>query len=233
MNELIYDGKAKQIFTTDNENNVIMFYKDDAKAYNGIKKAKIKNKGIINNKISSLIFEHLNSCGIRTHFIERIDERSQLCERANVIPIEVICRNVACGSVCIRYGFEEGHVFESEIMDYCYKNDDLDDPYITFDTARELKLADRPTMKYIDVTARKINKILKEFFDDIDIILVDFKMEFGLNKDGEVILCDEISPDTARLWDKASKEKLDKDRFRRDMGRIEEAYFEILKRLNK
>ncbi|MEG2117194.1 MAG: phosphoribosylaminoimidazolesuccinocarboxamide synthase [Clostridia bacterium] len=233
MNTLLYDGKAKEIYATENENNVIMFYKDDTKAYNGIKKAKINNKGVINNKISSLIFEHLNESGIRTHFIKRIDDRNQLCEKVAVIPLEVICRNVACGSVCRRYGYDEGRVFKAEIMDYCYKNDDLDDPYINFDTAVELGLADKTTLKYIDVTARKINRILFEFFDKIDIILVDFKMEFGINASGEVLLCDEISPDTARLWDKESKEKLDKDRFRRDMGKIEEAYFEILKRLNK
>ena len=231
--QLLYDGKAKQILSTDDENQVIMYYKDDAKAYNGIKKAMIKNKGIINNKISSLIFTYLNECGIKTHFKSRIDDRGQLCERVDLIPMEVICRNVACGSLCIRYGFTEGKVFNSEIMEYCFKSDEMDDPYINFDVARELDVADKKILKHIDVTAREINRILKEYLDKIDIILVDFKMEFGINKDGEVILCDEISPDTARLWDKNSKESMDKDRFRRDMGKIEESYLNILKRLEK
>ncbi len=231
--QLLYDGKSKRILSTDDENQVVMYYKDDTKAYNGIKKAMIKNKGIINNKISSLIFTYLNECGIRTHFKSRIDDRSQLCEKVKLIPLEVICRNVACGSLCIRYGLHEGHVFSSEIMEYCFKNDDMDDPYINFDTARELNIADKKTLKHIDLTAREINSLLKDFLDKLDIILVDFKMEFGYNRHGVVLLCDEISPDTARLWDKESKEVLDKDRFRRDMGKIEESYLNILKRLEK
>ncbi len=230
---LLYDGKAKQVLSTDKADEVIISYKDDARAYNGIKKAKIKNKGILNNKITSHIFQHLNDNDVSTHLIKRIDDRNQLCKKVEIFPMEVICRNVACGSLCTRFGFPEGKVFSHEIMEYCYKSDELDDPHINFDIAVELGIADKKTLKYIDVTSRYINKILKEYFDKIDIILVDFKMEFGVDSEGNILLADEISPDTARLWDKSSKEKLDKDRFRRDLGRIEEAYAEILKRLDK
>lgn len=232
MSKMLYEGKAKQIFETDKPEQVIVHYKDDASAYNGIKRAQITNKGIFNNKISSIIYSYLEKEGIKTHFIERIDDRNQLCLRVNVIPIEVIVRNRAAGSMAQRLGLEEGMKPDNVIYEYCYKNDELDDPIINEHHAVALGLSTYEEMEKIHLITVKINTLLIELFESIGIILVDFKIEFGHLPDGSLVLSDELSPDTCRLWDADTQEKLDKDRFRRDLGRVGEAYSEILNRLS-
>ncbi len=231
--ELIYEGKAKQVYKTKDNDKVIIHYKDDATAFNGIKKASIQNKGILNNKISSVIYEHLNSKGIKTHYMGILNDRDVLCQKVNIIPLEVIVRNVAAGSFSKRLGIEEGTVLSISVFELCYKNDDLGDPIINDYHAEVLNIASNDELKIIYEIAKHVNKILKELFDNININLIDFKMEFGKDAEGNIILADEISPDTARLWDKKTNDKLDKDRFRRDLGKIEEAYQEILNRLEK
>ncbi len=229
--ELLYDGKAKQILATSNPKQIIMHFKDDATAYKGIKKASIKNKGIINNKISSIIYEKLNQENIPTHFIKILNDRDQLCDRVTIIPLEVIVRNVSAGSMAKRLGLEEGIISPNVILELCYKDDHLGDPLINDHHAVFLGICTYQELEFIYNIAKKVNKIIKELFDKLNIILVDFKIEFGKNTNGEIVLADEISPDTARLWEKDTLVKLDKDRFRRDLGKIEEAYIEILKRL--
>lgn len=229
--EMLYEGKAKQIFRTENENEVIVHYKDDATAFNGEKKAQIDNKGILNNAITSMIFEMLNKEGIKTHFIEKLNERDQLCKKVSIVPLEVIVRNVAAGSMAKRLGLEEGYKLKTTVFELSYKDDELGDPLINDYHAVGIGATTFGELNKIYEMTDKINNLLKEFFKKQNIDLIDFKIEFGRDENGEVILADEISPDTCRFWDSTTGEKLDKDRFRRDMGNVEEAYIEILNRI--
>lgn len=229
--ELLYEGKAKQIYRTEDQDQVIIHYKDDATAGNGEKKGTIKGKGVMNNKITTILFEMLEKNGIKTHFIKKIDDRNQLCEKVEIFPLEVIVRNIIAGSMAKRLGIEEGTTPPNRIMEICYKNDEFGDPLINDHHAVALNLATYEELEKIYSITDKINNLLRATFEEEGIIIVDFKVEFGKNKDGEILLADEISPDTCRLWDKETRQKLDKDRFRRDLGDIEEAYIEILKRL--
>ncbi|MBM6859716.1 phosphoribosylaminoimidazolesuccinocarboxamide synthase [Clostridium saudiense] len=229
--EKLYEGKAKQIFRTDNEENVIVHYKDDATAFNGEKKAQIQNKGVLNNQITSMIFEMLNKNGIKTHFIEKLNDRDQLCKRVEIVPLEVIVRNVAAGSMAKRLGLEEGFKLKTTVFELSYKDDSLGDPLINDYHAVGIGATTFEELNNIYEMTAKINDILKDFFKKQNIDLIDFKIEFGRLPNGEVVLADEISPDTCRFWDSTTGEKLDKDRFRRDMGNVEEAYVEVLKRI--
>ena len=229
--DFIYEGKAKQVYSTDDENLVIIHYKDDATAGNGVKKGTIKDKGIINNKITAKLFSVLEKNGIRTHFKEMLNERDQLCEKLEIVPLEVIVRNVITGSMAKRVGIADGTIPKTTIFEICYKNDEYGDPLINDYHAVAMGLATFDELKYIYETTSKINDLLKKVFDEEGITLVDFKIEFGKNSKGEILLADEITPDTCSLWDKATGKKLDKDRFRQDLGGIEEAYIEILNRL--
>ena len=229
--DFIYEGKAKQVYSTDDENLVIIHYKDDATAGNGVKKGTIKDKGIINNKITAKLFSVLEKNGIRTHFKEMLNDRDQLCEKLEIVPLEVIVRNVITGSMAKRVGIADGTIPKTTIFEICYKNDEYGDPLINDYHAVAMGLTTFYELKYIYETTSKINDLLKKVFDEEGITLVDFKIEFGKNSKGEILLADEITPDTCRLWDKATGKKLDKDRFRQDLGGIEEAYIEILNRL--
>ena len=231
MSEMMYEGKAKQVFQTENENEVLIRYKDDATAFNGEKKGQIVGKGEINNSITSILFALLEEKGIKTHFIKKINERDQLCRSVEIVMVEVIVRNIIAGSMAKRVGIEEGTVPSNTIFEICYKNDDFGDPLINDHHAVAMGLATYEELDKMYKMTATINDILRNFFDDLGITLVDFKLEFGRTKEGELILADEISPDTCRLWDKKTGEKLDKDRFRRDLGNIEDAYKEILSRL--
>lgn len=228
--EFIYEGKAKQIFSTDDENMVIIHYKDDATAGNGAKKGTIVNKGVINNKITGKIFKVLEENGIKTHLVEILNDRDQLCQKVTIFPLEVTVRNIIAGSMSKRLGIAEGTIPPETIYEIGYKNDDLGDPLINDYHAYVLGVK-KEDLKTIYSMTEKINQILIKIFDEIGIKLVDFKIEFGKNSAGEIILADEITPDTCRLWDKETGAKLDKDRFRRNMGNIEEAYIEVAKRL--
>ena len=232
QNEMLYEGKAKQVFATDDPNIIVMHYKDDATAFNGIKKAQIKDKGILNNEITTIIFKELIKEGIPTHFIEKLNDRDQLCKKVTIFPLEVIVRNIVAGSMAKRLGIEEGTKIDNTIFELCYKNDSLGDPLINEHHAVALGAASYDELKTIYDYTMKINKILKKLFKSINVTLVDFKIEFGKTSDGQIVLADEISPDTCRLWDLNTSEKLDKDRFRRDLGKVIEAYEEILNRLN-
>jgi phosphoribosylaminoimidazole-succinocarboxamide synthase len=230
IKEMMYEGKAKKIFKTDKEDEVIVYYKDDATAFNGEKKEQISDKGILNNSISSMIFELLEEKGIKTHYIRKISEREQLCKQVDIVPLEVIVRNVAAGSMAKRLGLSEGCELRTTVYEICYKNDALGDPLINDHHAVSTGLTTFEELNIIyDITAR-INDILKAFFLKQNIRLIDFKVELG-RYNGEILLADEISPDTCRLWDAITGEKLDKDRFRRDMGNVKEAYIEILNRI--
>ena len=229
--DFIYEGKAKQVYSTNDENLVIIHYKDDATAGNGVKKGTIKDKGIINNKITAKLFSVLEKNGIRTHFKEMLNDRDQLCEKLEIVPLEVIVRNVITGSMAKRVGIADGTIPKTTIFEICYKNDEYGDPLINDYHAVAMGLATFDELRYIYETTSKINDLLKKVFDQEGITLVDFKIEFGKNSKGEILLADEITPDTCRLWDKATGKKLDKDRFRQDLGGIEEAYIEILNRL--
>jgi phosphoribosylaminoimidazole-succinocarboxamide synthase len=230
--EMLYEGKAKQVFATDQEGKVIIHYKDAATAFNNIKKATIENKGVLNNKISTIVFHQLQAAGIPTHYIETLNERDQLCLHVSIIPLEVIVRNVIAGSMAKRLGIEEGTPAPNTIFEICYKDDSLGDPLINDHHAVALGAATYEELAEIyDLTSR-INKVLIDMFSQVNIRLVDFKIEFGKTADGKIVLADEISPDTCRLWDATTNEKLDKDRFRRDMGKVIEAYEEINARLN-
>ena len=228
--ELIYEGKAKKVYASEKENLVIIYYKDDATAGNGAKKGTIANKGIINNKITAKIFKILEENGIKTHLVKVLNEREQLCEKVVIFPLEVTVRNVIAGSMSKRLGIEEGTVPAETIFEIGYKNDDLGDPLINDYHAYALGI-DKEELKKIYSITEKINKLLIKIFDEIGINLIDFKIEFGKNSAGEIVLADEVTPDTCRLWDKKTGIKLDKDRFRRDMGNIEEAYIEVAERL--
>lgn len=230
---LLYEGKAKQIYSTENENEFIVYYKDDATAFNGEKKAEINSKGILNNKISTIIFEELSKEGIESHFIKNLSDREMLVKKVEILPLEVIIRNITAGSFCKRYGVEEGIVLDTPIFEMSYKNDDLGDPLLNDDHAVALKLATREELDFLRTQTLKINEIMKNLFLKMDLKLVDFKLEFGKDVNGKIILADEISPDTCRLWDVNTNEKLDKDRFRRDLGDLVQGYEEVLARLNK
>ncbi|APD08108.1 phosphoribosylaminoimidazolesuccinocarboxamide synthase [Flavobacteriaceae bacterium UJ101] len=230
--EFLYEGKAKQIYATNDPDKVIIHYKDDATAFNAQKKGSVADKGELNNKITEIIFKYLETKGIKTHFIDRLNERDQLCHKVTIMPLEVIVRNVIAGSMAKRLDMKEGTTPPNTIFDLCYKRDDLGDPLINDDHAVALGAATYDELKYIYGVTAQINDILKEHFLKEDIILVDFKIEFGKDKDGNILLADEISPDTCRFWDKNTMKKLDKDRFRRDLGDVREAYVEILERLS-
>lgn len=229
--ELLYEGKAKQIYSTNLEDKIIIYFKDDLTAFNGVKKSSIQNKGKLNNKISDILFRVLEKNGIKTHFIKNINEREQLCQKLNIFKLEVIVRNVITGSMAKRLGLTEGTIPRNIIYEICYKNDEYGDPLINEHHAVALNLATYEELDYIMKTALNINEILKNVLDKENIRLVDFKIEFGKNNSGEILLADEISPDTCRLWDKLTHEKLDKDCFRHDLGSVEEAYIKILKRI--
>jgi len=226
----LYEGKAKKIYATNDPDVVWIEYKDDATAFNGLKKGTIDNKGSLNNRISAVFFELLESEGIPTHFVKLINDREMLVKHIEIIMVEVVMRNIAAGSLAKRLGLEEGTPLSRPVLEFYYKDDALGDPLINEYHALTINLATKEQLAKIAEMAFKINEILVDYMDKRDIILVDFKLEFGLFK-GEVILGDEISPDTCRFWDKHTKEKLDKDRFRRDLGNVEEAYEEIYKRL--
>lgn len=229
--KLLYEGKAKKIYQADNENEIIVYYKDDATAFNGIKKAQIASKGELNNAISSLIFTYLNEHHIPNHFIKQLSIREQLCKKVHIIPLEVIVRNIVAGSLAKRLQIQEGTEIEHPVYEICYKNDELGDPLINDHHAVMLKLATYKELDYIYQLTQEINALLISFFKRVGIILVDFKIEFGKDQYGNIVLADEISPDTCRLWDEKTHEKLDKDRFRRDLGSIKEAYEEIFNRI--
>ncbi len=230
---MLYEGKAKQVFTTDDKDLIIIHYKDAATAFNNIKKATIEHKGELNNAISTLIFEQMQAAGIKTHYIETLNDRDQLCRRVDIIPIEVIVRNIIAGSMAQRLGIEEGTKPENTIFDICYKKDELGDPLINDHHAVALGVVTYDELKEIYAMTAQINEVLTAMFAKMNITLVDFKIEFGKTSTGEIILADEVSPDTCRLWDMTTNEKLDKDRFRRDLGKVREAYEEILARLQK
>ena len=230
--EMIYEGKAKKVYKTDNEKEYIVEYKDDATAFNGEKKGTILNKGIVNNTMSGIIFKMLEKGGIKTHMIEQLSERESLVKAVKILPIEVIVRNVAAGSLSKRLGIPEGIVLAMPCVEFSYKNDALGDPLINDDHAIILGLATKQELETLKAKALRINELLVTYFLGLGLKLIDFKIEFGLY-DGEIILADEISPDTCRLWDVKTNEKLDKDRFRRDLGNVEEAYTEVLARVNK
>ena len=227
----IYEGKAKKVYGTDDPELYIVDYKDDATAFNGLKKGTIAGKGVINNRMSNLLMQMLEKNGIPTHFVRELSERETLVKKVSIVPLEVIVRNISAGHFAQNYGVEEGIVFEEPTIEFSYKNDDLGDPLINSYHAKALKLATQAEIDTIVRLAFQINEALKEFFLAVGITLVDFKLEFGRLEDGTIVLADEISPDTCRLWDKETGEKLDKDRFRRDLGGVEEAYAEIMKRL--
>lgn len=228
--ELIYEGKAKQVYASDKENLIIIHFKDDATAGNGAKKGTIVNKGAINNKITAKIFKMLGENGIKTHLVEVLNDRDQLCQKVKIFPLEVTVRNVIAGTMSKRLGIEEGTVPPETIFEIGYKNDDLGDPLINDYHAYALGIK-KEELEIIYSMTKKINELLIKIFDEIGINLIDFKIEFGRNCEGEIILADEITPDTCRLWDKKTGVKLDKDRFRRDMGNVEEAYIEVAERL--
>ena len=229
--EQLYEGKAKKVFKTDNPNEFIIEYKDDATAFNGEVKGSIGGKGVINNKMTGVIFTMLEEKGIPTHFVKILSENEQLVKAVTIFPLEVIIRNTAAGSICKRLGLEEGLKLQSPIFEFCYKNDDFGDPVINDYHAIAMDLATAEEIEIIREMTFKINEILKTYFLERGINLVDFKIEFGKTNDGQIVLADEISPDTCRFWDVETNEKLDKDRFRRNLGHIEEAYEEMLKRV--
>ncbi|MBZ4647062.1 MAG: phosphoribosylaminoimidazole-succinocarboxamide synthase [Petroclostridium sp.] len=228
--EMLYEGKAKKVYKTDNPDMYIVEYKDDATAFNGLKKGTIQDKGIMNNKISNHMFKLLEKEGVPTHYVEEISDRETIVKKVEIVPIEVIVRNIAAGSLSKRLGLEEGTKLHSTVLEYCYKNDELGDPMINDYHIYALQLATKEELDKIANIAFKVNEVLSNYLKDLGIELIDFKLEFGRYK-GDIILADEISPDTCRFWDSKTKEKLDKDRFRRDLGNVEDAYKEVLKRL--
>jgi len=226
-----YEGKAKVLYATENENQLIQYFKDDATAFNNLKKDVIAGKGVLNNFISEFIMLEMAKNGIPTHFIKRLNEREQLIKKVTIIPLEVIVRNIAAGSMAKRLGIEEGLVLESTVFEICYKDDSLGDPIINDDHAiKVLKVVSEEQLNLIKNYTLKINKVLQELFSKINIKLVDFKIEFGVDENNKILLADEISPDSCRLWDKDTNNKMDKDRFRRDLGGLVEAYQEIANR---
>ncbi len=233
MAEMLYEGKAKKVFATKNPNEVVIYYKDDATAFNGLKKGTIIDKGVMNNTITTFFFDLLAKNGIPHHQLKKLSDREVLCKKVRIIPLEVIVRNIAAGSLAKKMGVEEGLPLKKPIIELCYKNDELGDPMVNDDYAEAFGIATDKQVAEIKSTALKINDVLKKFLAERKVRLIDFKLEFGVDADGKVILADEITPDTARLWDADTNEKLDKDRFRRDLGNVEEAYQEIIRRLTK
>lgn len=229
--EQLYEGKAKKVFKTDNPDYYIVTYKDDATAFNGEKKGTIENKGIVNNLVTNHLMAMLETKGIKTHFVEELNDRETVVKKVDIVPIEVIVRNIAAGSLAKRLGLEEGTVLKKTVLEYCYKDDALGDPMINNYHIAALGLATPEELVVISDYALRINDILGEYLKDLNIELIDFKLEFGRTNNGEIILADEISPDTCRFWDSTTKEKLDKDRFRRDISGVEGAYQEVMKRL--
>ena len=228
--KLLYEGKAKRVYETDNKDLLIQQFKDDATAFDATKRGTIVNKGVINNEISRILFELLESKGIETHFVKQLDDRNMLMKRVEIIPLEVTIRNVVAGGMAKLLALEEGIVLDEPVLEYHYKKDELHDPLINDYHAKAMKLATDEELDFIKQRSFEINNILKSFFDHKGLDLVDFKLEFGRHK-GKILLADEISPDTCRFWDKKTKKKLDKDRFRRDLGNVEDAYQEVLKRI--
>ena len=229
--EQLYEGKAKKVYATDDPNLVIVSYKDDATAFNGLKKGTIVGKGVVNNKVTNHLMQLLEKEGVPTHFVEELSERDTVVKHVSIVPLEVIIRNISAGSFAKRFGVEEGIVFEQPTIEFSYKCDELNDPLMNAYHAIALKLATPEEIDTIKKYAFAVNEALKEFWKSVGVTLVDFKLEFGRLPDGTIILADEISPDTARLWDSKTGEKLDKDRFRRDLGGVEDAYKEVLRRV--
>lgn len=229
--DMIYEGKAKKVYATDEPEQFIVEYKDDATAFNGQKKGTIVGKGVVNNRMSNMLMQMLEKKGIPTHYIQELSDRETVVRKVTIVPLEVIIRNVSAGSFAQRYGVKEGIVFDAPTLEFSYKDDDLGDPLINARHALALKLATPAEIDEIERLAFAVNDALKEFFLTIGITLVDFKLEFGRTSEGKIILADEISPDTCRLWDSKTGEKMDKDRFRRDLGNVEGAYEEVMRRL--
>lgn len=229
--EMLYEGKAKRVYATDDPEVLLVDYKDDATAFNGLKKGTISGKGAINNRVTNYMMKILEENGVATHLVEELSERQTLVKRVSIVPLEVIIRNISAGSFAKRCGVSEGIVFDEPTIEFSYKNDDLGDPLINAYHAIALKLATREEIETIKAMAFKVNDVMKAFFKKIGVDLVDFKLEFGRLSDGTIVLADEISPDTCRFWDSETHEKLDKDRFRRDLGNVEDAYQEMMKRI--
>ena len=230
-NEMIYEGKAKRVYTTDEPDVFIQEFKDDATAGDGAKRGTIADKGIVNNKISSVCFEMLESNGVHTHFIKMLSDRDMAVRKLTIMPLEVVCRNIAAGSLAKRLGIAEGEILPFPVVEFYLKDDALHDPLVNQDHIKIATSVTEGEVKILRTLALEINELLKKFFEDKNVLLVDFKLEFGRDSEKQIRLGDEISPDTCRLWDKATHEKLDKDRFRRDMGGIEDAYQEMLRRV--
>lgn len=228
--EMLYEGKAKKVYKTEDENLYIVDYKDDATAFNGLKKGSIAGKGVINNKMTNIVFQYLAQNGVENHFVEELSDRETLVKKVEIVPLEVIVRNIAAGSFSQKFGVEEGTELKNPVLEFSYKNDALGDPMINNMQITAIGIATEEELKAISENALKINELMKKFFLERNITLVDFKIEFGKYKD-KIILADEVSPDTCRLWDCNTNEKLDKDRFRRDLGGVEEAYEEVWKRI--
>ncbi len=229
--EQLYEGKAKKVYATDDENLVIVSYKDDATAFDGLKKGTIAGKGVVNNKMSNRLMQLLEQNGVPTHFVEELSDRDTLVKKVEIVKLEVIIRNISAGSFAKRFGVEEGIVFNEPTIEFSYKNDDLHDPLMNAYHAIALGVATREEIETIKAMAFKVNEVLKAFFLTLGVKLVDFKLEFGKLPDGAIVLADEISPDTCRFWDAETNEKLDKDRFRRDLGNVEDAYAEMMRRV--
>ena len=229
--EQLYEGKAKKVFATENPDCVIVSYKDDATAFNGLKKGTISGKGVVNNKMSNYLMQLLEKEGVPTHYVEELNDRETVVKKVSIVPLEVIIRNVAAGSFSKRLGVEEGTALKTTILEFCYKNDDLGDPMVNDYHILAMGYATEEDLNTIKTLTFKINEFLKDFFKKINVDLIDFKIEFGKTADGQIVLADEISPDTCRFWDATTHEKLDKDRFRRDLGGVEDAYQEMMKRI--
>ena len=227
----LYEGKAKKVYATEDPNLVIVSYKDDATAFDGAKKGTIRGKGAVNNRMSNFLMQKLAAEGVPTHFVEELNDRETVVKKVQIVPLEVIVRNVSAGHFASRYGVEEGIAFDEPVLEFSYKNDDLHDPLLNTSHALALKLATREEIGTIKAMALKVNDILKAFFLGCGVRLIDFKLEFGRLPDGTIVLADEISPDTCRFWDVKTNEKLDKDRFRRDLGNVEDAYQEMMRRV--
>ena len=229
--EQMYEGKAKKVFATDDANYCIVSYKDDATAFNGLKKGTISGKGVVNNKMSNYLMQLLEKEGVPTHYVEELNDRETVVKKVSIVPLEVIIRNVAAGSFSKRLGVEEGTALKTTILEFCYKTDDLGDPMVNDYHILAMGYATEEDLNTIKTLTFKINEFLKDFFKKINVDLIDFKIEFGKTADGQIVLADEISPDTCRFWDATTHEKLDKDRFRRDLGGVEDAYQEMMKRI--
>lgn len=227
----LYEGKAKKVYATEDPNLVIVSYKDDATAFDGLKKGTIMGKGVVNNRMSNFLMQILEKEGVPSHFVEEINDRETIVKKVSIVPLEVIIRNISAGSFAKRFGVEEGIVFAEPTIEFSYKNDDLHDPLMNSYHAIALGVATKEEIDTIKAMAFKVNEVLKAYFLNLGVKLVDFKLEFGKTNDGTIVLADEISPDTCRFWDAETNEKLDKDRFRRDLGNVEDAYKEMMKRV--